>query len=79
MSTSETCSRIIGLKIKRGKGERVSIYLMRLYETISNLFVLFYSVLELKQFSYPVIKAFLQYLYTDELVIASECALGIQI
>ncbi|XP_026279379.1 RCC1 and BTB domain-containing protein 1 isoform X1 [Frankliniella occidentalis] len=33
------------------------------------------SVLELKQFSYPVIKAFLQYLYTDELVIASECAL----
>lgn len=36
----------------------------------------FFSVLELKQFSYPVIKAFLQYLYTDELVIASECALG---
>jgi hypothetical protein len=41
-----------------------------------SVFVCAYSVVEIEQFSYTVYRAFLQYLYTDEVMLSPEHALG---
>lgn len=72
-----------------GKWERVSheiifkthvlvydVTTINMETTSQYMWMLFYSVIEIPQSTYPVFNAFLQYLYTDKVDLSPEDAVG---